>query len=180
VFYTVYIYIYIYICVCASRVLFFSTEPTTTKKVDDNMLSNCRSRLLRRQCRQHFFRFLFTVNRNRTTPITDFLKNMVNYESTSFDGDSDIAFPSPPDPNTCCGSGCQNCVWIMYTETIEQYVRKQGAPMRTREELDRLKSRIVAEMESQVSDLSMRAFLSMEIRSLLGRLSEQHLDYYKC
>lgn len=59
----------------------------------------------------------------------------------------------PPPPQTCCGSGCQNCVWIAYAEEIMQYFQDGGHTAR----------KLVLD---QIEDVNMRAFVGMQLRIL--------------
>ncbi|XP_061405026.1 oxidoreductase-like domain-containing protein 1 [Lethenteron reissneri] len=78
--------------------------------------------------------------------------------------------PSPPPPpplsppipeppvGLCCMSGCPNCVWLSYAEELlARYGDGDGA----RAALDAV--------STHVSDPSLRAFLEMELRTLLER-----------
>lgn len=58
----------------------------------------------------------------------------------------------------CCMSGCPNCVWLSYAEELlSRYGDGDGA----RAALDAV--------SAHVSDPSLRAFLEMELRTLLVR-----------
>lgn len=59
----------------------------------------------------------------------------------------------PPPPQTCCGSGCQNCVWIPYAEEITQYFQDGGHTAR----------KMVLD---QIEDVNIRAFVGMQLRLL--------------
>lgn len=59
-----------------------------------------------------------------------------------------IKVPEPPD--NCCMSGCANCVWITYAETINQMYRDGGKTAR----------KLILE---RMEDPSMKAFLTLEL-----------------
>jgi len=59
---------------------------------------------------------------------------------------------SPPEPGACCGSGCSNCVWISYAESLSDSFKKQGF------------AEAEAAIRKNVEDPSMRAYLLFELR----------------
>lgn len=59
--------------------------------------------------------------------------------------------PIPPDPETCCESGCVNCVWIKYANEVNSYY-----PPEERTE------KLLAILDS-VEDYNVKMFLKMEL-----------------
>ena len=37
--------------------------------------------------------------------------------------------PEKPHPNSCCGCGCEECVWITYYKSIKEYEEKVSSDM---------------------------------------------------
>lgn len=56
-------------------------------------------------------------------------------------------------PTTCCGTGCQNCVWISWAEEVVAYY--QGSSEEALQCID------------QIADPSLKAFIKLELSSLL-------------
>ncbi|XP_060645271.1 oxidoreductase-like domain-containing protein 1 [Drosophila nasuta] len=73
------------------------------------------------------------------------------------DKGSDIVIP--PEPTTCCMSGCANCVWIEYAETLSKLLGDNDE--RARE--------IVL---SKIQDPNLKMFLMVELQNM-KRLREQ-------
>eukprot|EP01102_Stenamoeba_stenopodia_P015613 TRINITY_DN5346_c0_g2_i1.p1 TRINITY_DN5346_c0_g2~~TRINITY_DN5346_c0_g2_i1.p1 ORF type:complete len:155 (+),score=51.08 TRINITY_DN5346_c0_g2_i1:80-544(+) len=72
--------------------------------------------------------------------------------------------PKPPDPTTCCGSGCENCVWLRYFDDLDAYeLESSGEPSSatttttTTDEVKQKKREVLAELEP-----SLRSFIEME------------------
>ena len=61
----------------------------------------------------------------------------------------------PEPPTTCCMSGCANCVWLDHAEDLIQYYDKKGLS----------KDKILQDIELQVSDPMIKAFVILEIKS---------------
>lgn len=59
----------------------------------------------------------------------------------------------PEEPTTCCMSGCANCVWIEYAETVKNMLSDCDSKQVTQMILDK------------IQDQNMKAFLSMELKS---------------
>lgn len=59
----------------------------------------------------------------------------------------------PPPPQTCCGSGCQNCVWIAYAEELTKCFQDGGYTARN----------IILD---QIEDINIRSFVGMQLRLL--------------
>ena len=87
------------------------------------------------------------MNRRPAAPQMNGILNK-NYCSTS----SNIP---PEPPTTCCMSGCANCVWLDHAEDLIEYYDKKGLN----------KEKILEDIESQVSDPMIKAFVKLEIKS---------------
>jgi hypothetical protein len=37
-------------------------------------------------------------------------------------------YPRPEEPTTCCGKGCEGCVWISYFEALNRWENLFGGP----------------------------------------------------
>ncbi|XP_053676490.1 oxidoreductase-like domain-containing protein 1 [Anopheles nili] len=67
---------------------------------------------------------------------------------------SDGSIPElPPEPTTCCMSGCQNCVWIQYAADLTKILNDGGDKARD----------IVLQ---KISDPSLKMFLKIELQNL--------------
>ncbi|XP_053945912.1 oxidoreductase-like domain-containing protein 1 [Anastrepha ludens] len=81
-------------------------------------------------------------------PSKTFLKNLLRIFSNK---SSDIEIP--PEPTTCCMSGCANCVWIEYAETLSKVF--EGNDEKARQ--------IIL---SKITDPNLKMFLSLELRNI--------------
>uniref|UniRef100_A0A0N4ZH58 Oxidoreductase-like domain-containing protein n=1 Tax=Parastrongyloides trichosuri TaxID=131310 RepID=A0A0N4ZH58_PARTI len=76
-----------------------------------------------------------------------------------------IIFPKPPEKDLCCGSGCQKCVWIIYTEdvlkAINENIQYNGKNIDKKEIYNGIQDIINKEIE----DPNLKAFILMEIKS---------------
>ncbi|XP_037920254.1 oxidoreductase-like domain-containing protein 1 [Hermetia illucens] len=68
----------------------------------------------------------------------------------------------PPEPTNCCMSGCPNCVWIEYAETLSKLFHDGGSKAK----------QIILD---KVSDPNMRAYLQTELK-MLERMKETQKD----
>lgn len=59
--------------------------------------------------------------------------------------------PEPPLPDTCCMSGCVNCVYLNYARDLENFFKDGG--LKAANQIDKL-----------VQDPNMRAYLKMELK----------------
>uniref|UniRef100_A0A7E4UWJ3 Oxidoreductase-like domain-containing protein n=1 Tax=Panagrellus redivivus TaxID=6233 RepID=A0A7E4UWJ3_PANRE len=73
-------------------------------------------------------------------------------------------FPENPDPMSCCGSGCQNCVWIQYAEQVSDYFDKIAHTGKTK--VDKFDS-VKKALKEHVPDANLRAYLLMEVKMKL-------------
>lgn len=78
--------------------------------------------------------------------------SLANDAATSSSSDS---FPPYPDPNLCCRDGCANCVWIEYAKELEKYHKDSDL--------------VIREIEKQIDDPSIKAFIIMQVRESLER-----------
>lgn len=69
--------------------------------------------------------------------------------------------PKPPDPVTCCGSGCENCVWLRYFDDLDAYEHQSSKDRisveESSDEVRRKKREALEELEP-----SLRSFIEME------------------
>ncbi|EDW27978.1 GL27228 [Drosophila persimilis] len=59
----------------------------------------------------------------------------------------------PPEPTTCCMSGCANCVWLDYAQTLAKL-------------LDNNDERAREIVLSKITDPNLKMFLSLELRNM--------------
>ena len=57
-------------------------------------------------------------------------------------------------------SGCANCVWLDYAEEMTQFYQNKGSQVP--------KEKILQEIEQQVTDPMLKAFILLEIKSKLS------------
>jgi hypothetical protein len=68
-----------------------------------------------------------------------------------------VAAPPPPLPTgLCCMSGCANCVWLDYADEIVSYYLAKGEKLGV--------DSIMKEVDDNVSDEMVKAFIKMEIK----------------
>merc|ERR1711941_141718 len=73
--------------------------------------------------------------------------------------------PNPPEnshkppslPTTCCMSGCANCVWLEYADEVVDFYSRRG-------ESGLKVDQILKEVEENVDDEMVKAFIKMEIK----------------
>ena len=68
--------------------------------------------------------------------------------------------PTMPDEVLCCGSGCQNCVWLEYAENVLAYYGQNYA--QSNEGIHKA----LAEVD-KLTDTNLKSFLNMELRMKL-------------
>jgi hypothetical protein len=78
------------------------------------------------------------------------------------------SFPKAPDPLSCCGSGCANCVWIQYADDVSEYFSKKEHNSKAHKFLDKYKA-VKDEMEKHIEDENLRAYLLMEVKAKLTK-----------
>ena len=81
-----------------------------------------------------------------------------NYFITPVGRDKEI--PIIPDEVLCCGSGCQNCVWLEYAEKLLNYYGTNYAS--SNEGIHKA----ISEIE-KLNDQNLKSFLLMEMRMKL-------------
>ncbi|XP_017481285.1 PREDICTED: oxidoreductase-like domain-containing protein 1 [Rhagoletis zephyria] len=105
---------------------------------------------MRPACRQLYNRGLL-IQSTKT-----FLNNLLRMY-----GDSDIEIP--PEPTTCCMSGCANCVWIEYAETLSKLFAGNDEKAR----------QIIL---SKITDPNLKMFLSLELRNIGQKKVDEKKD----
>ncbi|XP_016996323.2 oxidoreductase-like domain-containing protein 1 [Drosophila takahashii] len=66
----------------------------------------------------------------------------------------------PPEPTTCCMSGCANCVWLDYAQTLAKLLGDNDEEAR----------QIVL---SKITDPNLKMFLSLELRQMARQREEK-------
>ncbi|XP_017026537.1 oxidoreductase-like domain-containing protein 1 [Drosophila kikkawai] len=66
----------------------------------------------------------------------------------------------PPEPTTCCMSGCANCVWLDYAQTLAKLLGDNDEAAR---EL----------VLSKITDPNLKMFLSLELRQMARQREEK-------
>ena len=76
-----------------------------------------------------------------------------NYsEKIAKQAESKQAPPDPPPEGLCCGSGCQNCVWLNYADEMIRFYEGNVEPDKIMEGL------------KGIQDPNLRMFLEMEMK----------------
>lgn len=95
--------------------------------------------------------------RSLLAPLNTLLKATYFSRSTFTTSSTHYDEPVIPDEVLCCGSGCQNCVWLTYAEEMLKYYEKKALSSD-----DGIK-KVLSEVE-KLSDENLKSFLLMEIR----------------
>lgn len=66
-----------------------------------------------------------------------------------------VELPETPNPDLCCRSGCDNCIWIQYALKLDQFCAGQG-------------EQCLKELDRQIDDPSIRAYIRLQIRQQLA------------
>lgn len=75
-----------------------------------------------------------------------------------------VELPETPNPDLCCMSGCENCIWVEYALKLDQYCAGQG-------------EECLKELDRQIDDPSIRAYIRLQIRQQLAeRASEKEQE----
>jgi len=82
-----------------------------------------------------------------------------NQESSTEDGslNQETQDGPPTLPNTCCMSGCANCVWLDYAEEVVRFYKNRG------EQMDF--ASLLREVDRNIDDPMIKAFIKMELKS---------------
>jgi len=73
---------------------------------------------------------------------------------------SNFILQIPPEPTTCCMSGCANCVWLDYAQTLAKLLGDNDEEARE----------IVL---SKITDPNLKMFLSLELRQMARQREEK-------
>ena len=65
-----------------------------------------------------------------------------------------------PPTNLCCMEGCVNCVWIEYVENMAKEYSRKNQTLDIQE--------IIDQIENDISDPNVRAFIILEVKSKQG------------
>uniref|UniRef100_A0A0N5BAE1 Oxidoreductase-like domain-containing protein n=1 Tax=Strongyloides papillosus TaxID=174720 RepID=A0A0N5BAE1_STREA len=73
-------------------------------------------------------------------------------------------FPEAPGEGICCGSGCQNCVWLVYAEEVLRVIETHPdfSDKSNKKEIYR---NIESQLKNEIQDPNLREFVLMDIRS---------------
>ncbi|XP_033630758.1 uncharacterized protein LOC117292721 [Asterias rubens] len=69
--------------------------------------------------------------------------------SSAFEQKDPKTMPQPPDPETCCESGCVNCVWIRYVQELMEHSPNDKEQ--------------VKKVLDQIEDYNVKMFVKMEL-----------------
>ena len=84
----------------------------------------------------------------------------IGTRATSNDStDSSDTLPTKLEPptNLCCMEGCVNCVWIEYVENMAKEYSRKNQTLDIQE--------IIDQIENDISDPNVRAFIILEVKS---------------
>lgn len=70
-------------------------------------------------------------------------------------------FPKAPELWACCGSGCQNCVWIEYAINVSNYIENLNLNKKVSAiERKNLLNKIINE---NIDDANLKSFIQLEL-----------------
>ena len=76
-------------------------------------------------------------------------------------------FPTAPKREDCCNNACQQCVWIRYADQVLLHLDETAKA--TDATTDSTWRVIKRQLDENVEDVALRAYLEMEIRSKLKK-----------
>uniref|UniRef100_A0A0K0E181 Oxidoreductase-like domain-containing protein n=1 Tax=Strongyloides stercoralis TaxID=6248 RepID=A0A0K0E181_STRER len=97
----------------------------------------------------------------KSSIITKKLFNQKKFLSNTFSG---IILPEIPEKGSCCGSGCQNCVWLVYAEDVLNAI-KNHPDFKNKSDRKKVYNNIELLLANEIEDPNLREFILMDVRS---------------
>ena len=105
----------------------------------------------------NLFKAQFTLKYKKTATKTTTISNETNKNKSSLSSNKDFYLEKPDSPLTCCGSGCQNCVYLTYADDLMKYYEQKydDSSFGINKALEEV---------NKITDESLKSYITMEIQ----------------